>query len=79
MLDMEIAKQIQKISISEQIEIIELILQSLRTEIETKGKISQKSFRPFRVRKFSLGEEVTDFCGDAIDQDCDGKDLPCAD
>ncbi len=58
MLSTEIAKQIRGTSISEQIEIIELILQSLKTEIETEHKHSRKSFRPFRVRKFSLGEEV---------------------
>ena len=58
MLSMEIAKQIRGTSISEQIEIIELILQSLKMKIGRERKSSRKSFRPFRVRKFSLGEEV---------------------
>ena len=58
MLSMEIARQIRGTSMSEQIEIIELVLHSLRTKIETERKITRKPFRPFRVRKFSLGEEI---------------------
>jgi len=58
MLNMEITRQIQQATISEQIEIIELILQSLKAGIKTEYKSRQKSFRPFRVRKFSLGEEI---------------------
>lgn len=58
MISTEIARQIRGTSVSEQIEIIELILDSLRTEIETKRGSTRKPFRPFLVRKFSLGEEV---------------------
>lgn len=55
MLSTEIARQIRGTSISEQIEIIELILHSLRTKFETKNESSRK---PFRVRKFGLGGEA---------------------
>ncbi len=58
MLDMEIARQIREASISEQIELIEFIFQSLKTNIKTGYKNRQKSVRPFRVRQFSLGEEI---------------------
>jgi len=58
MLSTEIARQIRGTSISEQIEIIEMTLHSLRTKIETKTESSRKPFKPFRVRKFSLGGEV---------------------
>lgn len=58
MISTEIAGQIRGTSMSEQIEIIELILQSLKTEIDTKSESPRKPFRRFRVRKFSLGQEV---------------------
>ncbi len=58
MLSMEIARQIRETSMSEQIKIIELILHSIRTKLETERKSARKSFKPFRVRKFSLGEEI---------------------
>jgi len=58
MISTEIARQIRGTSVSEQIEIMELILDSLRTEIATERGSTRKPFRPFRVRKFRLGEEV---------------------
>ena len=58
MLSTEIAIQIRETSMSEQIEIIEMILHSLRARIETERGSTRKPFGTFRVRKFSLGEEV---------------------
>jgi hypothetical protein len=58
MPSMEIVREIRGASVSEQIEIIELILHSLRTNIETERKSTRKPFRRFRIRKFCLGEEI---------------------
>ena len=64
MLSTEIARQIRGTSISEQIEIIELILHSLKTKFETKNESSRKPFRPFGrgftnpLRASGLGRKV---------------------
>lgn len=58
MPSMEILRQIRRASMSEQIEIIECILHSLRTKIEIEPRPAPKPFKPFQVRKFGLGEEI---------------------
>ncbi len=55
MTELKIVNQIKEASIEERIKIIELILQSLKNDIKSESKI-RKSY--FKIRKFSLGEEV---------------------
>ena len=58
MFDLETVKQIKQASIEERIQIIELILQSLKNDIKPELKIEKSQFKQFKIRKFSLGEEV---------------------
>lgn len=52
-------EQIKNSPVEERIQIIELILQSLKSDLKTKVKSTEKTkFKQFKVRKFSLGEEV---------------------
>ena len=48
-------REIQEASIEERLHLIEIILQSLKKDIETTSPASKKIFT---VRKFSLGGEV---------------------
>lgn len=57
MIDISTVDRIKKSPIEERIQIIELILQSLKNDIKTKSFDKTKS-RKFKIRKFSLGEEV---------------------
>ncbi len=58
MLNTELAERIREASVSEQIEILELILRSLKSKIEPERKSPRKPVKPFKVRKFKLGEEI---------------------
>ena len=59
MIDLSTVDRIKKSPIEERIQIIELILQSLKNDIKIKTKnVSKTKFRQFKIRKFSLGEEV---------------------
>ena len=58
MTDLKIVKQIKKTSVEERIQIIEFILQSLKKDIKPGFKIKKPPFKHFKIRKFSLGEEV---------------------
>jgi len=58
MIDTNIIKKINHSSIEERIQIMELILQSLKNEIKPQHKTEKKHFKPFKIRKFSLGQEV---------------------
>lgn len=55
MIDLETVKQIQQASVAERIEIVELILQSLKRDIRTKFTGEKPKFK---VRQFNLGKEV---------------------
>lgn len=57
MIDISTVDRIKKSPIEERIQIIELILQSLKNDIKTKNTGKAK-FKQFKIRKFSLGEEV---------------------
>ena len=48
-------REIQEASVEERLHLIEVILQSLKNDIETTSPASKKIFT---VRKFSLGAEV---------------------
>jgi hypothetical protein len=59
MIDHSTVNQIKKAPIEERIYIIELILQSLKNDIKLNhNKLDTSRFKQFKVRKFSLGEEV---------------------
>ena len=58
MLDPRTVSVIKKSSIEERLQIIEIILQSLRKEIKARDKTQKLKMKPFKVRKFRLGGEV---------------------
>lgn len=55
MLNLQTVQQIQQVSITERIHLIELILQSVKHDIKLKNLEKNKKFV---IRKFSLGKEV---------------------
>ncbi len=58
MIDSNTVSQIKQSSTAERIRIMEIIFQSLKNDIEkTQVKTNTKS-KPFKVRKFSMGEEA---------------------
>jgi hypothetical protein len=58
MIDLKTVDQLKQAPIEERLQIIELILQSLKKDIRPKPKIEETRVKPFKVRKFSLGQEV---------------------
>ena len=50
--------QLKQAPIEERLQIIELLLQSLKKDIELKQQDGKKQYKPFKVRKFRLGQEV---------------------
>jgi len=56
MIDLEIIKRIQQLPIEERLQIIELILESLKQDMRTHTNMA--SHRSFIVRQFSLGQEI---------------------
>lgn len=59
MIDLSTVDRIKKSPVEERIQIIELILQSLKNDIKLKANNAGKTkFKQFKIRKFSLGEEV---------------------
>lgn len=57
MLDLEILQQIKKAPVAERLELVELILRSLRNDIIEDQQMRKKSKR-FKIRKFNLGGEI---------------------
>ena len=59
MINTNTVEQIKNSPVEELIQIIELIFQSLKSDLKTKVKSTEKTkFKQFKVRKFSLGEKV---------------------
>ncbi len=58
MIDSKTVQEIRQAPIPERLQIIELILQSLKEEISPKTADEQPPRRAFALRQFSLGEEV---------------------
>ena len=58
MIDISTVKQIKKATVKERIQIIEYILQSLENDIQPKSNTEKLEYKHFKIRKFSLGEEV---------------------
>ena len=55
MIDSKTVNRIKKAPVSERLQIIEVLLKSLREEIATKPK---PKHRRFKIRRFNLGQEV---------------------
>ena len=58
MVDSNTVRNIKNAPIEERIQIIEAILQSLKNDIQPKLKTENVDYNHFKIRKFSLGEEV---------------------
>ena len=59
MIDLQAIEQIKQASIAERVEAMAAILQSLKNDVGRDARMRGAQCKPFRVRKFSLGEEVT--------------------
>lgn len=60
MIDNNTVRQIKQLSIAERLQIMEIIFQSLKNDFKKAQRNTDESSKPkpFKVRKFSLGEEV---------------------
>lgn len=58
MIDQETIKQLQKISVSERIHLMEILLNSLKQDIKNIEKRDQLQRKRFTVRPFNLGREI---------------------
>jgi len=59
MIDLNTVDKIKKSPIEDRIQIIELILESLKSDIRMKARKGNKARQVnFKIRKFSLGEEI---------------------
>ncbi len=63
MITRETVQQIQHAPIAERIQIIEVILQSLKQDISEGIRAKKRPWKPFKVRSFNLGQDI------AIDRD----------
>lgn len=57
MVDLVTLEQILNASVDETIQLIELVLESLKSDLKKDSENTPK-FKPFRVRQFILGQEV---------------------
>lgn len=58
MIDLETVNKINHAPIAERIQIIELILESLKQDIHQLSRSKSPQFKPFKVRQFNLGRDV---------------------
>ncbi len=61
MIDMNTIRQIQAAPVADRIRLIELILQSLKGDLDDKeiaGVVTETGHRPFAVHRFNLGEDI---------------------
>jgi hypothetical protein len=58
MINIESVNRIKQASMEERIQVIEMILRSLKSDIQKKPANEKQTTNPFRIRKFRLGEEV---------------------
>jgi hypothetical protein len=58
MIDPKTVEEIQHASVEDRLHVIELILQSLKRDMNTGATIKQLPHKPFTARQFSLGEDV---------------------
>ena len=50
---------IKKSSLAERLEVIEILLQSIRTEIQVEKREEKAPHKKFKIREFDLGAEST--------------------
>ncbi|NIW43283.1 MAG: hypothetical protein GWN30_00460 [Gammaproteobacteria bacterium] len=58
MIDLKTEEQIQQASMAERIQLIKLILKSLKRDMKIKSTAEKPPSTLFRVRQFNLGQEV---------------------
>lgn len=58
MIDIETVDKINQFPIAERIQIIKLILESLKQDINQLSSTKIPQFKPFKVRQFNLGQDV---------------------
>ncbi len=58
MIDQKTVNKIKQSPLEERIQIIELILQTLKSDIKQKTKDRESNSKHFKVHKFKLGKEV---------------------
>ena len=60
MIDINAVHSLQRSSVTEKIRVIEILLQSLKDELQAKRtrRKNRPKTKTFHVRKFNLGEEV---------------------
>lgn len=60
MINSQSVNDIMRLSITERIRVIELLFQSLKCDLEKEREkiMTQSKTRPFKTRKFNLGQEV---------------------
>lgn len=58
MINQSTVKQIKKAPVEERIKIIKVILESLGNDIKPQSNNSKSKFKHFKIRKYSLGNEV---------------------
>ena len=63
MINKDTVERFQQEPVAERIRLIELILQSIKNDVETARPKERHAPKPFRVREFCLGQDV------AVDRD----------
>lgn len=58
MIDPKTVDQLEQAPIAERLQVIEILLQSLKKDIQRGPTNGPAKVTPFKVRKFSLGQEV---------------------
>ncbi len=58
MINQETVKQIKQAPVSDRIQLIEIIVKSLKNDIKTVSNKRKPKSELFKVRKFNLGQEI---------------------
>ena len=58
MISQESLHQMQQVSIAERIDIIELLLNSVKNELKQNVLVQKSSLKPFKVQRFHLGADM---------------------
>jgi hypothetical protein len=58
MIDLKLIEQIRQAPVAERIQIIELILQSLKDDAAISAGAEKPKAKPFSARRFNLGQEM---------------------
>ncbi len=58
MISQKTVQQLQHASVTERIDLIEVLLQSLKYDIQTTHVVKTPQWKPFTVRLFNLGSDI---------------------